>query len=302
MANDKRTVANNAIFTKSDDQSGQALSTPTPNVIDGMQAKSIYDILKEDFGLTLPVATISLPSQGLIYPTNSSWHNCKLVEIKPITTREEDILTNRNYHKKGIVINELIKSCLVKKMNPNELISGDKTAILYAIRAASYGSEYQAEVTCSDRECKKTSEQTFDIAKFEYSYLKIQPVAENTNIFEFILPQTKLKVHFKFLTGLDEDDINMTTESNRKMNPDYNADIQQQIFHHLVSVNGVENRQKLHLLSQNLSAVDSSALRKYISDNEPRIITRQSVTCPYCGNIEEVDMPIGASFLWPNAR
>ena len=104
MANDKRTVANNAIFTKSDDQSGQALSTPTPNVIDGMQAKSIYDILKEDFGLTLPVATISLPSQGLIYPTNSSWHNCKLVEIKPITTREEDILTNRNYHKKGIVI------------------------------------------------------------------------------------------------------------------------------------------------------------------------------------------------------
>ena len=37
------------------------------------------------------------------------------LEIRPMTAREEDILTNRAYIKQRTVINELIRSCLVDK-------------------------------------------------------------------------------------------------------------------------------------------------------------------------------------------
>jgi hypothetical protein len=51
-----------------------------------------------------------------------------------------------------------------------------------------------------------------------------------------------------------------------------------------------------------MPARDSLALRKYINDNQPDIITKQELICPTCDNIEEVTMPIGTNFFWPDAR
>jgi hypothetical protein len=43
-----------------------------------------------------------------------------------MTAREEDILTNQNYIKQGIVIDKLLQSMLVTKFDYNDLLVGDK--------------------------------------------------------------------------------------------------------------------------------------------------------------------------------
>ena len=78
-----------------------------------------------------PTETVDLPSKGLIYPKDSPLSSGK-VEMKYMTAKEEDILTNQNYITKGIVLDKLIESLLVTKVNYNDLINGDKNALLIA--------------------------------------------------------------------------------------------------------------------------------------------------------------------------
>jgi hypothetical protein len=64
-----------------------------------------------------------------------------------MSAKEEDILTNANFIEKGIVIDKLLQSMIVSKIDYNELISGDKNAILVAARILGYGAEYEVEIT-----------------------------------------------------------------------------------------------------------------------------------------------------------
>ena len=58
------------------------------------------------------------------------------VEIRSMTAREEDILTSRALIKKGTVITELIKSCLIdKKIYVPDMLAGDRNAIMVALSA-----------------------------------------------------------------------------------------------------------------------------------------------------------------------
>jgi hypothetical protein len=62
--------------------------------------------------------------------------------MKYMTAREEDILTNQNYISNGTVIDKLLQSLIVTPINYNDLLIGDKNAILVASRILGYGAEY----------------------------------------------------------------------------------------------------------------------------------------------------------------
>ena len=70
------------------------------------------------------------------------------IEIKYMTAREEDILTSLSLIQDGSVIDELLKSVVVTKVDFNDIIIGDKNAIMLATRILGYGKEYKAEITC----------------------------------------------------------------------------------------------------------------------------------------------------------
>ena len=89
-----------------------------------------------------PTEIVELPSKGLIYPKDNPLSSGK-VEMKYMTAKEEDILTNQNYITKGIVLDKLIESLLVTKVNYNDLINGDKNALLIASRVLGYGKDYE---------------------------------------------------------------------------------------------------------------------------------------------------------------
>jgi hypothetical protein len=55
-----------------------------------------------------PTETIELPSKGLVYPESSLLSSGK-IEMKYMTAKEEDILTNQNYIRQGTVLEKLLK-------------------------------------------------------------------------------------------------------------------------------------------------------------------------------------------------
>jgi len=89
----------------------------------------------------IPTEKIELPSKGLVYPPESPLAQ-GYVEMKYMTAKEEDILLNSNYIKNGTAIDKLMKALIVTPINYDDLIVGDKNAVMVASRILGYGSEY----------------------------------------------------------------------------------------------------------------------------------------------------------------
>lgn len=257
--------------------------------------------VQKDFGIEIPVETIPLPSAGRAYPPQHPLHGRETVDIKAMTAREEDILTSPALLKKGTVISELIKSCLTdKSVNPVDMLTGDRNALMVAIRITGYGPDYDAELECN--ECGNKAPRNFNLGELPLKRLEISPVQDGLNLFEFNLPFSKKAVRFRFLTGRDEEEILHTAEKQKKLGLQSNASVTTNLLYSIVSVDGVEDRGKIANFVRMMPARDSLALRNYIRDNEPGITMKQDVSCPSCGHSEEVSMPIGVSFLWPSAK
>ena len=67
-----------------------------------------------------PTEEVTLPSKGLLYPKESPLSK-GVITMKYMTAREEDILTNQNYIQKGIVLDKLIESLIVSKVNIKDM-------------------------------------------------------------------------------------------------------------------------------------------------------------------------------------
>ena len=265
----------------------------------GMQSRNV---MKEDFGMEIPVEVVPLPSQGKIYPEGTSIHNCETLEIKAMTAREEDILTSRALIKKGTVISELLRSCLIdKSINVDAMISGDRNALMTAIRITGYGADYQVEVTCP--ECGESSKQEFNLAELPIKRLEIQPIEEGANRFSFTLPVSKKNVVFRFLTGADEQNISIEQDrkKKKKLSGDVDSLVTNRLLYSIVSVDGVDGRNKISMFVRHMPARDSRMLRKFMDDNEPGVEMKAWMECSNCLESSEVGLPIGVSFFWPDS-
>ncbi len=265
------------------------------------QGFQVQNVMKDDFGFDIPVELVPLPSGGRVYPVETGLHNVKSVEIRAMTAREEDILTSRALIKKGTVITELIKSCLTdKNLDVDDMISGDRNALMTAIRITGYGSEYSAETDCPS--CGEKGRGDFQLTELPMKELAIEPVAEGANLFEFNLPVTKKRVHFRFLTGKDENEIQTIMERRKKQGWSADNLVTTRLKHQIVAIDGVKDRNKITQFIKNMPARDSLALRKHIDKNEPGVEMKSWYDCPSCMESSEVRLPMGASFFWPDTE
>ena len=115
-----------------------------------------------------PTEVLALPSKGLLYPEDSPLASGN-IEIKYMTAKHEDILTSPTLLKKGIAIERLIQDLIVdKNIKLDELLVGDKNALLVGARLTGYGPEYEANVTCVA--CGSTQKHKFDLTKLDHVY------------------------------------------------------------------------------------------------------------------------------------
>lgn len=263
----------------------------------GIQTK---DVMRDDFGFEVPLESVPLPSNGIVYPAENPLHMCQTVDIRSMTAREEDILTSRALIKKGTVITELIRSCLVdKRVQVQDMLAGDRNAVMVALRITGYGAEYNVEADCP--KCGARSKQEFDLAGMPIKRLQIDPVVKGQNLFEFKLPITKKTVNFKFLTGRDEEEISTIQERTKKQGAQADNIVTTRLQYAIVSIDGKTDRSSINGFIRNMPARDSMALRKFIDANEPGIEMKADFDCPSCSDVNEVRVPLGASFFWPDA-
>lgn len=263
----------------------------------GIQTK---DVMRDDFGFEVPVESVPLPSNGVVYPAESPLHDRETVDIRSMTAREEDILTSRALIKKGTVITELIKSCLTdKRIQVQDMLAGDRNAIMVALRITGYGADYAVEADCP--KCNTRSKQNFNLGEMPIKRLEVEPVAKGQNVFEFKLPVTKKTVQFKFLTGRDEEEINTIQERAKKQGALADNIVTTRLQYAIVAIDGRTDRGAINGFVRNMPARDSMSLRKFIDANEPGIDMKGEFDCPSCNELSEVRVPLGASFFWPDA-
>ena len=155
-----------------------------------------------------PTEIVDLPSKGLLYPEEHPLAS-GTVEMKYMTAKEEDILTNQGFIERGVVIDKLLQSLIVTKFNYDDLLVGDKNAILIAARVLGYGKDYefnyqgQAEIV----DLSLIENKVFDESLFQ----------DRVNEFAFELPSTGNKITFKLLTHGDEQKIQQEIKGLKKI-------------------------------------------------------------------------------------
>ena len=270
-----------------------------PSDIDDNGPIKKSNVMLDDFGIDIAAEAVPLPSRGVIY-SNESLQNTETLEIKPMTAKEEDILTSRAYIKNGTVISKLIKSCLVdKSIDPDDLISGDRNALLIALRITGYGADYTLDINCPA--CGKTNTSTFDLSTLPLKRLQMDPVEIGENLFEVQLPVTKKSVQVKFLSGHDEKEMMIINERKKKNGFNVESAVTDRLARSIISVAGITDKNKINLFVQHMPARDSLALRRFLDDYEPGVDMKSHMTCTHCHEESEVDLPIGATFFWPDA-
>jgi hypothetical protein len=255
-------------------------------------------------GYVPPVDSVPLPSAGKIYPVDSPLFQVEGIEIRSMTARDEDILSSRALLKSGKALSSLIQACVVNKaIDTEEMIAGDRNALLVAIRITGYGQEYKVEVVCQNEECGQKFNHTFDLSKLEIKRLGAEPVAPGHNAFTFDLPVSGKKCVFKLLTGKDERDMTVMAERLRKALGVQGQDnpVTGRLFFQVLQVGEEKDRNKIQRIIQTLPAMDSRKLRKYIDDIAPGIKMSQPVECPHCAETKEVPVPFGTEFFWPES-
>lgn len=273
---------------------------PTGDV-GGIQELSREQYAKSQFGFEIPVDAVPLPSRGLLYEDGHPLCGVDRVEFRAMTAREEDILMSQALIKKGTVITELIRSCLIdKRINPDHLLSGDRNALMIAIRATGYSAEYNPSLICPA--CEHKNELQVNLNELPLKTLSIEPIEPRKNIFSFVLPRTGKTVHFKFLTVEDEQALLNQLNTMKKKGFASSNVVSARLRTSIVAVDGNSNKSFVAQFAQNMLAADSSALRKYIDDHEPGVDMSIDFQCVNCEHFEEVAVPMDSTFFWPNSR
>lgn len=247
--------------------------------------------------LKLPTETISLPSKGLLYSQDSPLSKGE-IEMKYMTAREEDILTNINYIKNGTVIDKLLQSLIVTSFNYDDLLVGDKNAILIAARILGYGSEYEFKYIDKKGQEKEAK---VDLSKLKEKEINESLFKNRTNEFTFTLPKSDNVITFKLLTHGDEKKIEQEIKGLQKINPNGSFDVTTRLKHMITSINGKREIKDIRDFVDNyLLAPDAKALREYYSKIQPDIELKFIPEDEdYTG--EGMVIPISINFFWPES-
>jgi len=248
-----------------------------------------------------PTEVLSLPSQGLLYPEDSPLRS-GTIDVKYMTAKEEDILTSTNLIEQGVVITKLLESVIANpKVKLEDMLIGDKNALLVGTRVLGYGKDYEVMIT--DPDTNERVEFVVDLTKLKEREVDTKLYLEGNN-FEFELPNSKVVLGFKLLTQQDEKEIEETLKDYEKVEKltgvSYN--LTTRLKHLIQSVDGKTDQKTIdNFVDNEFLALDTRAFRKYQDTITPDIELKFDYTSQ-TGNLHKIDVPLGINFFWPAAE
>jgi len=240
----------------------------------------------------IPTEQVDIPSKGKLYPSDHPLASGK-VEMKYMTAKEEDILTNQNYIEKGVVIDKLLQSLIVSDFNYNDLLIGDKNAIMVAARILSYGKDYDIQYNGENI--------TVDLTEIKDKELDFDSLEQGQREFTFALPKSGNEVTFKLLTHGDDKNIDREIAGLKKINRESSATLSTRMKYIITSVNGDRELSTVRqFVDQGLLAQDARALREEYARVQPDVEFKV-YHVDEDGVGEDIDVPVTINFFWPDA-
>ena len=239
-----------------------------------------------------PTEFVDLPSKGHFYIDGHPLSSGK-VELKYMTAKEEDILTSQNLIKQGKAIDVLLQSLIVdKKIKLDDLLIGDKNAIMVAARLLGYGKKYEFNYDGVEQEVDLTTLEPFDI--------DVKKFTKGQNKFDYTLPNSERTIEFKLLTGMDEKRIDAEIKAREKLTKQQSSEITTRLKHMILSVDGKTEKSYINNFVDNeFLSLDSLEFRKYLTSITPDVDMSTTIM-DSDGKELEVTIPVTVRFFWPN--
>ena len=279
-------------------RAGQTQNAPLPSAENTQQeeVRSQGSLLS----FVQPTEFVELPSNGQFYPEGHPLHGQDSVEIRYMTAKEEDILTSKALVTKGLVLDRLLSSILVdKSIAVDDMLIGDKNAVLIAARITGYGNNYEVQVQCPD--CGTKFNHSFDLATLqtnEKAELEDIGVTFSGGLFHFTLPKTNVTVGVRPLTGHDEKALAKIEQKKKKYNlPE--STLTDMLKTLVVTADGTSDKALIGQFIDIMPAVDSKHLRNTYSMIVPDVDMKQEIACTACGSVSELEVPLTGEFFWP---
>ena len=243
-----------------------------------------------------PTEIIELPSKGIPYPAG---HPLKsgTIEMKYMTAKEEDILTNQSFIKQGVVLDKLFKSLIVTNVPYDDLLLGDKNAIMLSARILGYGKHYETKI-----QTPSGNEQSvvIDLTELTEKEVDFDLLKDGQMEYEYELPISKRKIKVRLLDQHAQNKIDAEIRGLKKVNKTASPDLSTRMKHIITSVGGDTDVKLIRDFVDNyLLARDSRALREYIREFQPDI--DMNVTITSGGEDMVIELPLGVNFFFPDA-
>jgi len=247
-----------------------------------------------------PTSIVVLPSNGKFYPEGHPLHGETEIEIRQMTTAEEDILMSRTLLKKGTAIDKFLFKILDGTVHPDDLLLGDKNAVLIQSRIDGYGAEYTTSVVCPA--CQARIKHSFDLHEhqlFEGDDADSQEGVTATDNSTFIISlDNGWEVEVCALNGHHEKAMSKAMQARQKANlPE--STVQEQLRNMIVSVSGHSDKSTINKCISHMSGKQSRHLRDVYKRLIPNVDLKQEVTCTECYSSSEMEVPLTADFFWP---
>lgn len=244
-----------------------------------------------DNDLMLSYETISLPSKGIFYE-----NGLKEVDVEYMTSKDEDLLTTPSLIEKGVVIDRLLKRKIKTPVNIDDLLPGDKSAIILFLRTSSYGPEYTVEV--QDPRTGDYFKEKVDLFKLKHKEIKEKP--DENNNFTVEIPMRKKLVKFRLLTSGEEDTIRKTAETLQKEFDEEFAEYSTlRLKSSIVSIDGKTDRDYINKFVDTMPALDSLTIKKKINEVSPEFDMNYTFKTKD-GYEFKAYLVVGADFFFPN--
>lgn len=250
-----------------------------------------------DTEFQVPTDFVDLPSKGYFYPNKKS-----TVEVKYLTAEDENILTSGDLIKSGKVLDVLLQNAIVDTdISPEEMLTGDRNAVLIALRITGYGDEYETKTTCPS--CGNVNESEILLSSLKTKEIPFQPDSEG--LFSVQLPKCKANVKFRLLKGSDENRLQKIGETGKKTigkNIKVQTVLTERYLLQIMDVNGNRDKTYIKKFISVMPIADSFFFREYLGQVEPGLDLNHDFECKECGKDYEQEVPITAKLFWPNAN
>ena len=142
---------------------------------------------------------IPLPSKGECYEDKIS-----TIAVSYLTANDENMIVSPNLYRDGLILDYLLRAKIKNSnIDPDDLLEGDREAIILWLRATGYGVKYP--VTVTDNKTGVEFDTTIDLTQIKHKPFVLK--SDENGYFDFTLPISKDKIKFRFLTHADNKQI-----------------------------------------------------------------------------------------------